>query len=142
MIKRNLFVKGFSLLEVMVVVVIIGLLASVVTVSVMSYLDTARRTTAEAQMKEFLKALDFYKMDKGSYPTSGQGLKALLQKRSGSDEFYLKEVPLDPWGGEYRFKSTGSQCEITSYGADKRAGGDGSSQDITVSSHGSKKNGR
>ena len=119
----------------MVVVVIIGMLATVVTVSVMSYLEQARRTAAQAQMEEFMKALNFYKMDKGSYPSGGQGLKALLQKKKGSDDSYIKDIPVDPWGGEYRYKSSGSQCEIICYGADQRAGGTGSGEDVVVSSH-------
>ena len=133
--RRHSSYQGFSLLEVMVVVVIIGMLATVVTVGVMSYLNQARRTTAEAQMSEFMKALNFYKMDKGLYPSTGQGLNALMEKKKGSDDSYIKDIPKDPWSNDYQYKSTGSTCEIRCYAADGRRGGDGSGEDIVASSH-------
>jgi general secretion pathway protein G len=134
--KIKVAFQGFSLLEVMVVVVIIGMLATVVTMGVIDQLEKARRTTATAQMHEFLKVLSFYTMDKGGFPSTGQGLKALLQKKPGSDNPYLNEIPKDPWGHEYRYRLVGNHCEMTSYGSDGRSGGTGTAEDIIISSQG------
>ena len=130
--KTKTLQRGFSLIEIMVVVVIIGLLASVATVGVMRYLTQARITTATSQMKEFVKALDLYKMDKAIYPTSGEGLEALT--KSDGKKPLLKEIPKDPWGRKYVYNSTGSSFEIISYGADKREGGQGEAADIKMKS--------
>ena len=127
---------GFSLIEIMVVIVIIGLLAGVVTVGVMQFLVQGRITTAKAQMTEFMKALDLYKMKKGVYPSSGKGLVALTKTKSSTGQPLLKEIPKDPWGNKYRYRSRGSQCKITSYGANGREGGEGESADIVISSSG------
>lgn len=136
--RRRLYqVRGFSLLEVMVVIVIIGMLASVVTVSVMGHMAKAKRTTAETQIKEFMKALDFYKMEHGSYPTSSQGLKVLTESKKGT-EAQLTQIPNDPWGNPFRYRSLGSTYEIISYGADGREGGEGDDADIKSSTLGQK----
>ena len=127
---------GFSLIEIMVVIVIIGLLSSVVTVGVMRFMDTGRSTTAKTQMTEFMKALNLYKMEKGSYPSSSSGLKALVESKSSSGEPLLKEIPKDPWGNVYRYRSTGSACQVVSYGADGREGGTAINEDLKVSSDG------
>ncbi|NUM35191.1 MAG: type II secretion system major pseudopilin GspG [Candidatus Brocadiae bacterium] len=127
---------GFSLIEIMVVIVIIGLLSSVVTVGVMRFMDNGRITTTKAQMAEFMKALNLYKMEKGSYPSSSAGLKALVESKSSSGEPLLKEIPKDAWGNTYRYRSTGSTCQVISYGADGREGGTGINEDLKVSSDG------
>jgi general secretion pathway protein G len=119
---------GFSLIEIMVVIVIIGLLASVSTVSVIQFLDKGRVTTANSQMAEFQKALDLYRMETGSYPATNKGFKALLEKK------LIKEIPKDPWGNEYKYKKQGSDFIITCYGSDGREGGTGIESDLTVSS--------
>lgn len=124
---------GFSLIEIMVVIVIIGLLSSVVTVGVMQFVAKGRITTAKTQMTEFMKALNLYKMEKGSYPSSSSGLKALMEFKSSSGEPLLKEIPKDPWGNAYRYRSTGSSVQVISYGADGREGGTGENEDQTQS---------
>ncbi len=133
--------QAFSLIEVMVVVVIIGLLASVVTVGVMGFLADSRITAAKTQISQFMEALDLYKLTNGKYPSKSQGLEALLEPRKGRDEGYLKgtEIPKDPWGHEYEYRSTGSKCKIICYGANGEEGGTGEDEDIVVTS-GSKDN--
>jgi general secretion pathway protein G len=121
----------------MVVIVIIGMLASVVTVGVMGHLAKARVTTTEAQVKEFTKALDLYKMDTGSYPTSSQGLKILTDAKKGTEP-YLVQIPNDAWGNPYRYRSLGATYDIISYGADGREGGEGYDADIKSSTLGQK----
>lgn len=125
--------RGFSLVEIMVVIVIIGLLGTVVTVGVLKFVSDARITTAKTQMTEFMKALNLYKMEKGSYPRS---LDALTQAKSSAGESLLKDIPKDPWGNPYRYRADGSQCSITSYGVDNREGGVGEAADIKMSSSG------
>ena len=127
---------GFSLIEIMVVIVIIGLLSSVVTVGVMQFVAKGRITTAKTQMVEFMKALNLYKMEKGSYPSGSRGLAVLVETKSSSGEPLLKEIPKDPWGNTYKYKSSGSSCQILSYGSDGREGGTGENEDIKVSSDG------
>ena len=131
--KTRTLQRGFSLIEIMVVVVIIGMLASIATVGVITYIDKARITTAKSQMKEFVKALDLYKMEKGSYPTSGEGLE-LLTKAQATGKPLLKDIPKDPWGRKYIYNSTGSNYEIISYGGNKREGGTGIDADIRMKS--------
>ncbi len=126
---------AFSLIEVMVVVVIIGLLASVVTVGVMGFLADSRKTAAKAQMEEFRKALDLYKLKHSTYPSTSAGLKVLTKAEKGMSEAYLKnDIPNDPWGNEYRYRcnSAGTKFEIISYGSDGQEGGEDEAEDIKV----------
>ncbi|HON44155.1 MAG: type II secretion system major pseudopilin GspG [Planctomycetes bacterium] len=124
---------GFSLIEIMVVIVIIGLLASVSTVSVIQFLDKGRVTTATSQMTEIVKALDLYRMQSGSYPSTSKGLKVLTESKSGQP--LMKEIPKDPWGNEYKYRSTGgSKYTLTCYGSDGREGGTGIEEDIVMKS--------
>ena len=132
--SRRSAIQGFSLLEVMVVIVIIGMLAGVVTVGVMGQLSKARITTAKAQIQELSKAVEFYKMDYGSYPSSSQGLKILTTATpKGSKDPFIRQLPADPWGNPFRYKSTGSTYDIFSYGADNRESGTGEEGDIKAS---------
>lgn len=131
-------VSGFTLIELMVVIVILGMLATVVVVNVMEYVERARVTTTEVQIKEFMKALDFYRLDYGTYPSSGQGLKALTQTKKGGTDPYVKDIPEDRWGHPFRYRCSGSSYDIISYGADGREGGTGYSADIKSSTLGKK----
>ncbi|MBI4209400.1 MAG: type II secretion system major pseudopilin GspG [Deltaproteobacteria bacterium] len=134
--------KGFTLIEIMVVVIIIGLLVSIVGVNVISRVDTAKRVAAKNQMKSLESALSLYRLDTGTYPKTEQGMKALLEKPATGDVSsayreggYLdaNAIPKDPWGHEYVYLSPGSEgreYEVISYGADGEPGGEGKDADI------------
>lgn len=124
---------GFTLLELMLVVTIIGLLAAIVTPALMSRSREAKVQTAKAQIANFETALDLYKMDNDNYPSTEQGLQALRQQPSGDPPAnnwkgaYLKKaVPADPWGGAYVYECPGKvntgEYDITSAGPDGKAG--------------------
>ncbi|MFH1495983.1 MAG: type II secretion system major pseudopilin GspG [Pseudomonadota bacterium] len=129
--------QGFTLIELLVVLVILGLLASVAGPKVMNYLGGAKSDTARLQIEEFGVTLDLYKLETGRYPSSQEGLQALVQQPSGVSGWngpYLKKksVPKDPWGNEYRYVSPGqhSNYDISAMGADGKEGGEGESRDI------------
>lgn len=128
---------GFTLIELIVVVMIIGLLAGLVVPQFMKQSERAEAKTAKAQIELFGTALDTFRLDVGRYPTSQEGLAALMQKPGGADRWdgpYLKkDLPPDPWGKPYIYKSPGDHgaYDIISYGADGVAGGDGNNRDIT-----------
>ena len=134
--------KGFTLIEIMVVVIILGLLATLVLTNVMGREDEARINTAKAQIRSLEGALDSYKLDNGFYPTTDQGLDALIKKpESGHvptkwrEGGYLKpaRIPKDPWSKDYVYLSPGNEgreYEIISYGADGEPGGEGNNADI------------
>lgn len=128
---------GFTLLELLVVIVIIGLLAAYVGPKYFSQLGKSEVTVARAQIEAFEKALDTYRLDVGRYPSHEEGLGALLTKPESASKWngpYLKKaVPQDPWGRSYTYRSPGSKgdFEVISYGKDGQAGGDGENADIT-----------
>lgn len=131
--------RGFTLIEIMVVVVILGILAAIVVPKVMDRPDVARITKAKQDIRAMESALNLYKLDNYNYPSTDQGLEALVNKPAGSPEprnwkqgGYLDRLPKDPWGNEYHYLSPGShgEVDIFSYGADGRPGGDGVSADI------------
>lgn len=128
---------GFTLLELLVVVVIIGLLAGLVAPRYFDQVGKTNTKIAKAQIDSLEKALDQYRLDVGSYPTSEQGLLALNTKPSNVEKWqgpYLKKaVPPDPWGRPYRYKSPGdhSDYDIFSYGADGQPGGTNENADVT-----------
>ena len=128
--------KGFTLLELLVVVVIIGLLASYVAPKYFSQVGKSEVQVAKAQIDAFEKALDQYRLDLRRYPTTEQGLKALVEKPTTEPQWngpYLrKAVPLDPWGRPYVYKAPGakSEFELVSYGKDGQPGGTGENADI------------
>jgi general secretion pathway protein G len=128
---------GFTLLELLVVIVIIGLLAAYVGPKYFSQLGKSEVTITKAQIEAFDKALDTYRLDVGRYPTTEEGLAALLVKPAAAANWngpYLKkEVPLDPWGHAYLYRSPGSKrdFEVVSYGKDGQPGGTDENADIT-----------
>jgi len=128
---------GFTLIELIVVVIIIGLLAGLVVPQYMKQEERATAKTAKAQIELFGTALDTFRLDVGRYPTSQEGLAVLMQKPAGVDRWdgpYLKkDLPADPWGKPYVYTSPGDHgpYDIISYGADGVPGGDGNNRDIT-----------
>ncbi len=130
---------GFTLVEIMVVVVIIGLLAALVMPRIMGQGEQARRTAASVQIKELEQALDLYYLDNGFYPTTEQGIEALVKKPETSPEphnyragGYLKKMPKDSWGRPFEYRCPGEHgdYDLLSYGPDGREGGEGSNRDI------------
>jgi general secretion pathway protein G len=129
--------RGFTLLELLVVIVIIGLLAAYVGPKYFAQLGASEITVTKAQIGAFDKALDTYRLDVGRYPSSEEGLAALITKPASALKWngpYLKkEAPLDPWGHAYLYKSPGSKgdYDILSYGKDGQPGGTGEDADIS-----------
>ena len=129
--------RGFTLIEIMVVMVILGLLVAVVAPNIMGRSDQAKVTIAKTQMRNVANALDMYRLDNGHYPSTQQGLEALVNRPSGSPEpnnwnpdGYLDAVPEDPWGNEYQYINLGSSdYDLFSYG---NQGGEGDATDISV----------
>jgi len=134
--------SGFTLIEIMVVVFIIGILLAIVAPRLISRTDDARVVEARAQIKNFDTALKLFKMDNAFYPSTEQGLEALVSEpstgkipknyRKGS-YFEKKKIALDPWGNPYVYISPGleNEYDIISYGADGKPGGEGYDADIT-----------
>jgi len=131
--------RGFTLIEIMVVVVILGILAAIVVPKLMSRPDEARVTKVQTDIKGIEQALGLFKLDNGFYPTTDQGLQALVTKPETGripskypDGGYLKKVPADPWGTPYVYLSPGSHgdFDLISYGADAEPGGEGKNADI------------
>jgi general secretion pathway protein G len=128
---------GFTLVELIVVVIIIGLLAGLVVPQFIKQEEKATAKAAKAQIELFGTALDTFRLDVGRYPNSQEGMAALMQRPGGVDRWdgpYLrKDLPPDPWGKPYVYKSPGDHgvYDIISYGADGVAGGDGNNRDIT-----------
>lgn len=131
--------QAFTLIEVMVVVVILGILAAIVVPKIMSRPDQAREVKAQQDVMSVQNALDLYKLDNGFYPTTDQGLSALVQKPTSDpipenwkDDGYLKQLPKDPWGHDYQYLNPGvhSDVDIFSYGADGKPGGTGINADV------------
>jgi general secretion pathway protein G len=133
--------QGFTLIELMVVIVILGILAGLIIPRVMERPEQARRMKAQVQIESIETALKLYKLDNGSYPTTEQGLQALVEPptvgqlpRDWREGGYLEKgkVPKDPWEYEYVYLSPGlhSDFDLISYGADGQPGGEGPDQDI------------
>lgn len=128
---------GFTLLELLVVILIIGLLTGIVAPRFMSQITRSEVTAAKAQIDAFDKALQAFRIDVGRYPTTGEGLRVLVELPANEPRWrgpYLKDaIPLDPWNRpyEYRFPSTrGKDYDVTSYGRDRAAGGTGDDADL------------
>lgn len=130
-------VRGFTLLELLVVMVIIGLLASIVAPQYFSQIGKSNTKVAIAQIQSVGQALDQYRLDIGRYPTSEEGLMALRQAPGNLPKWqgpYLKQdVPADPWGNAYLYKSPGQHgdYDLWSFGSDGQAGGEGEAADVT-----------
>jgi len=133
--------RGFTLIEIMVVIIILGILASYVAVRLTGQTEEARRTQARVQIEAFETALELYKLDNGSYPSTEQGLQALVDlptvgdlPRKWREGGYLQKgnVPKDPWGNDYIFLSPGlhGDFDIMSYGDDGGPGGEGKDKDV------------
>lgn len=131
---------GFTLLELLVVVVIIGLLAGLVAPRYFDSVSKSKSKIAKAQIESLDKALDQYRLDVGSYPTAEQGLAALNTQPSGVAKWqgpYLKKaLPADPWGNDYAYvlQPGALAIDIISYGADGKPGGTGEAQDVSLHS--------
>lgn len=128
--------RGFTLLELLVVMVIIGLLASYVGPRYFAQLGKSEAGAAKAQIEALAKALDTYRLDVGAYPKTESGLQALMVRPVGESRWqgpYLqKEVPMDPWGHPYIYRLPGHKgdFDLMSYGKDGQPGGDGENADI------------
>ncbi len=133
--------SGFTLIEIMVVVVIIGVLIGLVAPNILGRVDESRVTAAQADIATMDQALELYKLDNHRFPSTDQGLQALVQKPTGSPEpknwnpdGYLKKgkLPQDPWGNDYQYISPGANgpYDLYSLGADGREGGEGYDADI------------
>lgn len=129
--------KGFTLIELMVVMIILGLLAALVVPRMFGRIGQAKANAARAQIELFGTALDSFRLDVGRYPTSAEGLQSLVTQVSGIDNWngpYLKkiEIPLDPWNNPYIYESPGKNgdYDIYSLGADKSQGGEGENADV------------
>jgi general secretion pathway protein G len=134
--------RGFTLIEIMVVVVILAVLGALVVPKILGNVDKARITRAQADIRAIQTALDLYRLDNFKYPTTEQGLAALVHQPADATitnyraEGYLPSLPKDPWGNLYMYTSPGPDgrdYEITTYGRDGKQGGEGYDADISSS---------
>ena len=141
MARDKLNDRGFTLIELMVVIVILGILAGLIIPRIMGRPEEARRIKARIQMESIETALKLYKLDSGSYPTTEQGLQSLIEApsvgelpKAWREGGYLEKgkLPKDPWGNDYVYLCPGLQGEVdlSSYGADGEPGGEGKNKDI------------
>ena len=130
---------GFTLIEVLVVIAILGILAAIVVPRIMDRPDEAKRVAAQADARAITQALKLYRLDNGFYPTTDQGLGALVQRPTSppvpgnwKQGGYLERLPKDPWGSDYQYLSPGVKGEIDvfSLGADRARGGEGNAADV------------
>ena len=128
---------GFTLIEIMVVLVIIGVLAALIAPNVLNRASDSRVTAARADVNNLMQALKLYKLDNQRYPSAEQGLEALVRKPTGGPgapnwKPYLDKLPADPWGKPYQYLNPGLKGEIDvfSFGGDGQAGGEGNDADI------------
>jgi general secretion pathway protein G len=129
--------RGFTLIELMVVMLIIGVMAALIVPSVLGRADDARVTAAKTDIANLMQALKLYKLDNQRYPTAEQGLQALRTKPTVSPvpnnwKVYLDQLPNDPWGTPYVYLNPGikGEIDVMSYGADGKAGGEGLDADL------------
>ena len=130
---------GFTLVELMVVIVILGLLATIVAINVIPQGDKAKLVRAKSDIATIEGALDMYKLQNDTYPTTAQGLEALVTAPAGANTSkyqgggYIKKLPLDPWNRPYLYASPGTHnsVDVWTYGADGKEGGEGGDADVT-----------
>ncbi len=132
-------VRGFTLIEIMVVVVILGILATLVAPAILGKVDEARVAKAQQDIRALETALDLYRLDNFRYPTTDQGLQALVtrpddpQIRNWKPGGYIKQLMKDPWGNDYLYLEPGNRglaFDLWTYGADGQEGGEGTAADI------------
>lgn len=136
--KLSRSTAGFSLIELLVVLAILGLLAGVVGPRVMQSYSGSKTKAAKLQIEDFSTALDLFHLEVGRYPTSSEGLVALVTRPASANNWngpYLKkqQIPKDPWGQEYHYQQPGQEnrtFDLYSFGSDNGQGGDGEAQDI------------
>ena len=135
----NKRMSGFTLIEILIVVVILGILGAVVVPNILSRPDTARVQAAQTDLRALSQTLEIYRLDNFQYPSSEQGLESLVDRPSGfpepknwNPEGYLKKLPTDPWGSPYLYEKTGSSYSLISLGADGQEGGEGFDADIRL----------
>jgi general secretion pathway protein G len=136
-VTKRRTIGGFTLIELMVVLVIMGVLAALIVPNIIGRTDEARQTAAKTDISTIMQALKMYKLDNGIYPTQEQGLHALMVKPTtapvpGNWKSYLDKLPNDPWGRPYQYLNPGVKgpVDVFSYGADGQPGGEGANADI------------
>jgi general secretion pathway protein G len=134
---RRVAHAGFTLIELMVVIVIIGVLAALIVPNVLERAEDAKMTAARTDVNNLMQALKLYRLDNNRYPTTDQGLQALVTKPATEPvpmnwKPYLDKLPNDPWGHPYQYLSPGikGEVDVMSYGADGQPGGEGKNADI------------
>ena len=134
------FNQGFTLIEIMVVVVILGILGALIVPNIIGRPDEARVAAAQLNIQQIGNALEYYRLDNGFYPSTDQGLDALVSEPSGfpepknwNSDGYLKSVPEDPWGEPYLYYNEDRSIDVYSFGADRQEGGEGIDADIRLS---------
>jgi general secretion pathway protein G len=134
---RRVAQAGFTLIELMVVLVIIGVLAALIVPNVLDRADDARATAAKTDVNNLMQALKLYKLDNQRYPTSEQGLQSLVSKPAASPvppnwKPYVEKLPNDPWGRPYQYLNPGvkGEIDVMSFGADGQPGGEGKNADV------------
>jgi len=137
--RKRSAARGFTLIEIMVVMVIIGILAALIAPKIISRTDDARKIAAQQDISSLMQALKLYKLDNQRYPSVAQGLQSLITKpvvdplpsnwKAGG---YLEKLPADPWGNPYQYRQPGlhGEVEVWSMGADGQTGGEGEGADI------------
>lgn len=129
--------RGFTLIEIMVVVVILGILGALIVPNIISRPDEAKVIAAKSDIQQIGAALNIYRLDNGNYPSTDQGLQALVEEPTGFPEpkhwnvdGYLSKIPMDPWDQPYMYINEGRSFEVYSYGADAQEGGESFDTDL------------